>query len=220
MPLTEPPAPTRLSRLRPIPVRGRALHRVFRRDRRSPWWFAPVPTDPARGGRFDLPGPDGSCYLATSPAGAALEAFQDFGRGLLPESELRGRARAEVTAPADSPSAAQLTAARARATGVTQALWAGPDRGLTQRWAAALRRAGWRALWHGTQHDPTGQARAVTLFDTAGEHPPYDDPEGWAHTAHGLDADQRTRGALVRYGIRVIPDPDPTTISLDHSGLI
>jgi len=172
------------------------------------------------GGRFDLPDPDGACYLATSASGAALEVFQDFGRGVLPAPELRVRARAQVTAPTNSPRAVQLTAARARAVGVTQALRAGSDRALTQRWAVALRRAGWRALWHGTQHDPTGLARSVTLFDTAGAHPPYDDSEGWVPVVTSLDRDPATLNALARHGIRIIPDPDPTTIPLDESGLL
>lgn len=220
MPLTEPPAPSALARLAGITTAGRSLHRAFRAGRRSPWWFASAPADPIEGGRFDLPAPDGTCYLATSAAGAVLEAFQDFGRGVLPLSELGVRARAEVVAPAHSPRAAQLTAARARAVGVTQALWAGSDRALTQRWAVALRRAGWLALWHGTQHDPTGRSRSVTLFDTAGDHPPYDDADGWDPTVTLLDRDGPTIDALARYGILAIPNPDPATIPLEETGLL
>ena len=37
------------------------------------WWFSSVPTDPDAGGRFDLPGPDGTCYLAGDPLSALLE---------------------------------------------------------------------------------------------------------------------------------------------------
>lgn len=220
MPLGEPPSLSALAALPPQAIKGRVLHRVFRADRPSPWWFSSAPDDPDEGGRFDLRAPDGSCYLATSAAAAVLEAFADFGRGLLPASELRGRARAEVKAPPGSPRAARLTAARARAAGVTRALWAGPDRALTQRWAAALRRAGWRALWHGTQHDPTGLARSVTLFDLAGEHPPYDDADGWAATVHPLWTDPPTLAALARSGIQVMPDPDPAIVALDESGLV
>jgi hypothetical protein len=91
---------------------------------------------------------------------------------------------------------------------------------LTQRWAVALRRAGWLALWHGTQHDPTSESRSITLFDTAGQHAPYDDAEGWSATVHRLDDDRLTRDALDRYGIQVIPDPDPPTVPLDDSGLL
>ncbi len=220
MPLGEPPDPHVLTGLAKAVLIGRGLHRVYRADRRSPWWFASVPDAPDQGGRFDLPAPDGACYLATSPAGAALEAFQDFGRGLLPVSELRSRRRAEVSVPSGTPPAGQLTSARSRSVGVTPALWSIPDRPLTQRWARALRRAGWAALWHGTGHDPTGQTRAVTLFDVTGEHPPYGDAEGWTFTAVPLDADPDTMTALDRYGIRVTPDPDPAVVDLDHSGLL
>lgn len=109
-------------------IAGRRLHRIHRAERSRPWWFGSVPGEPGQGGRFDLPAPDGACHMATSPAGAALEAFQDFGRGLLAVSELRARARAEVAAPHGTPPAAQLTAARSRSAGVTAALWSSPDR--------------------------------------------------------------------------------------------
>lgn len=99
VPLSEPPAPHILTRLAKATLAGRQLHRVYRTDRAGPWWFASVPAEPRHGGRFDLPAPDGACYLATNSAGAVLEAFQDFGRGLLPVSELRVRARAELSAP-------------------------------------------------------------------------------------------------------------------------
>lgn len=208
MPLGDPPAPAALATLAAQPLAGRVLHRVFRAERRSPWWFASVGADPGTGGRFDLPPPDGACYLATTALGAALEAFQDFGAGVLPVAELRSRRRAVVTAPPHAPVAARLVSARARGLGVTQALWAGAPRALTQRWARALRRAGWLALWTGTHHDPTGRIRTVTLFDEAGDHPPYDDP-AWAWAAVPMADDRALADGLARYGIRVIADVDP-----------
>ena len=121
----------------------------------------------------------------------ALEAFQDFGRGVLPESELRARRLALVAVPGGSPDAADLVAPKARGAGVTAALWAGQDRALTQSWADALRRAGWQALWYGLQHDPSGQLRGVALFDLEGEHAPYGD-ETWKHTILRLDHKRMT----------------------------
>ncbi|MGH9101755.1 MAG: RES domain-containing protein [Acidimicrobiales bacterium] len=208
MPLREPPPPAALAALAGQLLAGRTLQRVFRAGRSSPWWFASVGDHPDSAGRFDLPAPDGACYLATTAVGAALEALQDLGQGVLPLAELRARRRAVVMAPAGAPRAARLVSARARGLGVTQALWAGSERALTQRWARALRRAGWLALWTGVQHDPTGRFRGITLFDEAGEHQPYGD-EGWVWEAVPLAGDREVIDGLARYGIRVLADFDP-----------
>lgn len=79
---------------------------------------------------------------------------------------------------------------------------------MTQRWARALRRAGWLALWTGTQHDPTGRSRSVTLFDEAGEHIPYGDA-GWAGEVAPLANNNAILGGLAHYGIQVLADFDP-----------
>lgn len=207
MPLAEPPEPAELADLPRERLAGRILHRVYRAKRPSPWWFSAVGDDPDTAGRFDLAAPDGACDLATTPIGAVLEAFGDFGRGVLPAAELVARRRAEVTAPPGAPWAARLTSARARGVGVTQALWAGSPRALTQRWARALRRAGWLAIWTGTGQDPTGRSRNVTLFDEAGEHPPYGGD--WPWRSAPLAGDPEVVAGLARYGIRVIADIDP-----------
>lgn len=211
MPLGEPPPAAQLTRLPARRLAGMVLSRVYRRGRGSPWWFASVPRragQPGGGGRFDLPDPDGTCYLGTSIAAAVVEAFQEFGEGLLPDTELRRRLRAEVRAPVSAPVAAWLSAARARGLGVTAALWAGGPRALTQRWAVVLRRAGWRALLAGVQHDPSGRLRGVALFDAVGEHAPYDDHASWSWTAHDLHGDPAVTRALAQFGITVTrPDP-------------
>lgn len=225
MPLVEPPPVAELAHLPGKTIVGSRLHRVYRRRRGRPWWFASIPVDAdvqmrMAAGRFDLPEPDGACYLASSPLGSVLEAFAGFGRGLLPDEELRNRLRAQVIVPEGARPAAWLTSGRVRGRGVTQALWAGPDRPLTQMWAAALRRAGWAALFHGLQHDPTGRLRGVTLFDAAGAHPPLDDDQGWGHTDHGLHDDAAVIAGLARYGIDVIrSDPDLPVVDLDDTDL-
>lgn len=192
---------------------GLVLHRIYRADRSTAWWFASAPADVAEGGRFDLAQPRGTCYFGTSAAAALLEALQDFGAGLLPESELRARRRAEVVVPDGGPDAAHLTSRLARGRGVTQALWADDDRARTQRWATALDRAGWRALRCGVQHDPSGRLRVVALFDEAGAHRPYEDP-GWTFSEHALAGDPSVPSALAAYGITVTADPQLPVVSL------
>ncbi|CAN5267110.1 hypothetical protein BH20ACT8_BH20ACT8_15620 [soil metagenome] len=214
-----PPGPAALGGLPRVGVGRRTLWRVFQRRRGHPWFFASAPPgDPRAGGRFDLPAPDGACYLATSKTAAALEALRDFGEGLLPEAALRRRAAAWVVAPSTAPAAVRLTAAAARGAGVTAALWAGEDRACTQAWAANLHRAGWRAAYHGVAHDPAGRLRSVSLFDRAGAHPPYDD-EAWRHEVEPLDGPD-VRAVLRRYGITVTrSDPELPFIALEDAGL-
>lgn len=221
MPQLDPPAVTTLGRLPTRELVGVVLHRVFLSRRPSPWWFSGVPAgaDPDGFGRFDLPRPDGACYLATSPVAAALETFQHLVGGLLPDAELRRRSRVEVLAPPSTPLAANLTAAQARGAGVTYELFSSGDRALSQRWAAGLRRAGFRALVQGVRHDPTGRLRAVTLFDLAGDHAPYDDDAGWAGERKDLHTDAALRTALARYGVQVTrSDVQLPVVALADSG--
>jgi hypothetical protein len=209
MPLPEPPlAAGSLAAIPAEPLGGRTLHRVWRAlapdgSRRSdPWWFASMPDGPAAGGRFDLPAPMGGCYMATTPVGAVLEALQ-MTLTNLPRGELALRRRAAITPPDAAPAAARLTArVLAGRHGITAALWAGRDRALTQRWAAALRRDGWWALYSGLAHDPSGRLRSVTLFDHAGAHAPTAGGS-WTSTVASLDDDEPLVANLARYGVAV-----------------
>ncbi len=154
------------------------LHRVFRpRDpatgrARGPFFFASAQPEDGTGGRFDLPAPYGSCYLSTTPSGAWLEVFR--GTALVALPDVRAR-RLLTTRPPRPLRAADLTAKAARGFGVTLDVSTGDDYALPRRWAARLREAGFRALHSVLRHDPSGQARSVTLLDAAGEHAPY----GW-----------------------------------------
>lgn len=190
------------------PLAGRTLHRVWRAVladgtlRVDPWWLASAPEDRPAGGRFDLPAPMGTCYLAATPVGALLEAFQAH-LTALPASELRSRRIARLRAPEGAPPGARLTSRLlAGRHGVTAALWAGSDRALTQRWAAAFRRDGWWALYGGLQHDPTGRLRGWALFDHAGAHPPTT-AGGWTCEDTALGDDVGLHRQLARFGITV-----------------
>ncbi|MGH9113864.1 MAG: RES family NAD+ phosphorylase [Acidimicrobiales bacterium] len=207
MPLTSPPLAARaLSGCAAEPLGGRAIYRLWRQrgtddtPRPTPWWFASTPPDdPPAGGRYDLPAPLGTCYTATSPVGAVLEALQAF-LIALPVDELRARRMAHIVAPARAPTAADLTSPELAGVGVTAALWAGTDRPLTQRWAAAFRRDGWWALYGGLQHDPSGRLRGFALFDHLGAHAPSHAGE-WDYTVTELIGDQVLLDEMARFGI-------------------
>ena len=199
MPLREPPARSRLWRLATVRLSGRRLWRCHRASREV-WWFGSTP--PGHG-RFDLPAPDGSAYLAATLDAAVLESMQaHFGRGaVLPSSALRARQLSSVRVPAGSPPAVDLTAPALVALGATAALWAGPDRARTQRWATELHGAGHQAIHHGIQHDPAGALRAFTLFDRAGAHAPWGLP--WpAPTTERADCDAVV-AVLTGHGVTV-----------------
>lgn len=220
MPLGEPPAPEVLAGLPRRSVVDLELHRV-RRAEHGAWWFSSIDAaHPGGSGRFDLPAPQGSCYLATSAVAAVLEHFRGFSNGIASQDALRQRRRAQLIAPDSAPDAADLAEPGALSAGVTLDLSASQDRLLTQRWARALRDSGWTALHHPIQHDPSASERGVTLFDAAGAHAPYGNDDGWSYQDHELHDDPEILAALDLFGIKVTPVPDLPVIDLESSGLL
>ena len=170
---------------------------------RGPFYFAssPVARD-AAGGRYDLPDPDGACYLTLSPIGAWLEVFRTT--RIVASDDVRRR-RLLTTRPPRRIRAADLLARRARGLGVTGDIHTHDDYSLTRAWAVRLYEAGFRALLGKVRHDPGLRERSLTLLDKAGEHAPY----GWrwrTETQQLQDA-----GALLAsvesYGYRVLAPP-------------
>lgn len=209
MPLRLPPVEAgSLAPLPKQPIAEKRLYRVWRHDltggrrRPEPWWFASAAVDDSEGGRFDLPDPMGTCYFGSRPEAALLEALQSVLVNL-PLGELAARRMATVDTPADAPPAAMLTARKAAGEfGITAELWAGRDRTLTRRWAQAMRRDGWWAVWSGISHDPSGKLRGVALFDGAGEHAPTHGGR-WHWKESRIDNDRSLHAAMERYGVRV-----------------
>lgn len=138
---------------------GAALWRVTKREH-GPWWFS---SDGS--GRFDLPSPRGTCYLADDPVVAVLEALGPvqrpggawFAERHLWELRLVAQCRA-----------ADATARPARGFGVTAELWTIVPFAVPQAWAAALAASGFEGLRTRARHDPAG-GRTLALFGAAGE---------------------------------------------------
>ncbi len=185
--LGEPPDPEDLkrfpsSRLTP----AKAIYRLHRRTRR-PWYFSSSGAGP-----FDLAGPDGTCYAAFDPAVAFIEVF--YGFRIVPTEELVDM----VVSTMEAPSALRLadcTSPRAVAYGVTSELNTTVDYALTQRWAAALREAGFDGVRYWARHDP-GRGPAVALFGPAGQS--EDHPEAATQPMDSaLQADVSRRYGIV-----------------------
>jgi hypothetical protein len=153
-----------------FPVRRTASSTVLHRchlARREPWWFA------SGGGRFDLPVPRGTCYLATSALAAVRERLGPVlaARRAVPAAALEGVVVSRL--PVGLPGAggvvrlANLRAAAAADFGVTRELESMTPYAVPASWAVALDGAGFDGIWYGPRFSP-GPASAVALFGPAG----------------------------------------------------
>ena len=126
----------------------------------GPWWFS----SDARG-RFDLPTPRGTCYLADDEVGALLEVL-----GPVEVVSPRWAARLSLWhlgLPRQC-TAADTTVRPARGFGVTAELASMTPYVVPQAWAAAFAAAGHEGVRYRVRHDPAG-SRALALFGAAGE---------------------------------------------------
>ena len=210
MPATGPPADLSTFPSSRLPE-GSTSYRIFlARDPgtgepRTHWFFATSAATGSTGGRFDLPAPDGSCYLSDRFEGAWLEVFRDTGLVERADVERRRLLRASRTAPVDL---ADLTSAGARAHGVTLDLATGDDYEVPRRWAAALRRAGRAGLVGKARHDPTGGARTVVVFGAGGARHLV---RGWRTDTAALD-DAVTLARVAAFGTGVLDRPRDVTV--------
>ncbi|MCZ4277743.1 RES family NAD+ phosphorylase [Rhodococcoides yunnanense] len=125
------------------------------------WWYSSN-----GGGRFDLESPAGTCYLAEDEVLTLLEIFG--GQLAVPRYEVDARAASTITLGADI-KVADLTANTGVAFGVTAEIFSTADYPLTQRWAAALRAAGFDGLRYWARHELERAGRCIALFGEAGE---------------------------------------------------
>ncbi|CCQ15582.1 putative uncharacterized protein [Rhodococcus sp. AW25M09] len=134
----------------------------FRSHRASlgTWWYSS-----SGGGRFDLEEPDGTCYLAEGEVVTLLEIFG--GQLVVPRYEVDARAASTITLGSDV-TLADLTANTGVAFGVTAEIFSTADYSLTQRWAAALRAAGFEGLRYWARHELERAGRCIALFGEAG----------------------------------------------------
>ena len=129
---------------------------------RSPWWFGS-----SGEGRFDLPPPDGTCYLAADELGALLEAVgPDRDGGAVSTEFLAARCLWRLRAPAER-RLGDLTARRARGFGITAEIGTLVPYDLPQAWAARLHAAGFQGLVYWLRHDPA-RSEGIALFGPEG----------------------------------------------------
>jgi len=140
------------------------LHRAHHRDL-GPWWFS------SAGGRFDLPTPRGTCYLADDPLvalreriGVVLGSAEQVPASLLEETVV---SRLHLPRPHR---VADLTARRATRFGATRELETMVPYAVPQAWALALAAVGHEGVRYGPRFS-TGAVTSIAVFGAAGAGP-------------------------------------------------
>ena len=157
----------------------------------GPWWFS----SDARG-RFDLPPPRGTCYLADDEVAALLEVL-----GPVTVVSPRWAARLSMwhLGLPHQCSAADTTVREARGFGVTAELASMTPYAVPQQWASAFAGAGHEGVRYRVRHDPAG-SRALALFGAAGER-------RWPRGRRQQVGEQLLRRLAGEAGVRVAPVP-------------
>lgn len=189
------------------------LHRCS--DHPGVWWFASVDdAEVDRGGRFDLTEPLGTCYLAEDDLdGALVEKLLRTPVKVVVQQRLVELFHATITVH-DAPPTADLTAAAATGFGLNAEVHSTLDYAMPRRWAAALYRAGWRALRHRLRGDVTGDLAGRCVFGGAGLHQRA--PAGMRTSVQPLDVAHATE-LLAARGVEVRPIPRMVPISAPPS---
>jgi len=166
------------------------------------WWFATASADEA-GGRFDLPPPRGTCYLADELEGALLEKLVRTPKRIVSTEQLDRLFHVTITV-RTPPRTADLTATSLTGLGLNAEIHSCLDYAKPRAWAAVLQRAGWRAIRYALRGDSALAQRGVALFGRAGLHRRA--PVGMRASLAALDRIHAAR-LLERRGVLVRPLP-------------
>lgn len=184
------------------------LHRVS--EWPGPWWYAAVAAvDDPCGGRFDLPRPRGTCYLAESLDGALVEKLLRTQAKVVVAERLEELFHATVTVRA-APATADLASPAATGFGLNAEVHATLDYRTPRRWAHALWRRRWRALRYLLRGDVTGRQAGRALFGSAGLHARA--PAGMSTQVRPLDRTRAER-LLADRGVTVRPIPSHVPVA-------
>lgn len=181
-----------------------SLYRAHRQDF-SPWWYA---SDD--GGRFNLPKPDGTCYLAHNEATAIREvAGESLARaGLITADFAADRVVSTLNPPPGTSKLADLTDSAAATVGLTREVYTCTPYELPRKWAAAIRAHGFDGIVYLARFSTGIDDLALAFFGATGQagHPadPAPRPLASAAAAHGFRVVSRPRAVTI-----VSPPPRP-----------
>jgi hypothetical protein len=174
---------------------------------RGVWWFSSSPETTARlgSGRFDLPDPFGTCYLADTANAAVNELIGPdvAARGWVEEPLVDGRVVSRIGLP-QHVWAANVSVSKAARFRITAEFTATGDYDLTQDWARIFHRDGFGGIRYALRFTP-GQCRGLAWFGPAGApHPTWPgdpDPEPMRERLEEMD-------------FEVVPIPTSSTVNI------
>ena len=144
---------------------------------RGAWYFSSSPSEaPApESGRFDLPAPSGTCYLASTATAAVRELTHPFfvKNGWVPATLITGRVVSALGL-RQACVAADVSSAKAASFRVSSELTAMTNYAITQAWARAFHSVGFGAVLAALRFSP-GLDRGLALFGDSGVPDP-----GWS----------------------------------------
>jgi len=158
--------PEHIGELREFPTRALSPHQgLFRivRIGNGPWWFGS-----SMAGRFDLPEPEGTCYLAADALAALMETIgPESQSGTVSEEFLRGRRLVRLHVPQEL-SLSDSTSRESSRFGMTGEIGTITPYDRPQAWAARLHAAGSAGIVYWLRHDPS-RMEGFALFGPQGE---------------------------------------------------
>lgn len=164
---------------------------------RGCWWFSCTGENEDPQGRFDLPAPRGTLYLAESAQAAARERCGRFLAHHRPVPVTFVEDRVISTVEGSASGIADFTHHDAAECGVTREISTIDDYTLTTTWSAAVDDAGFTGVKYSPRFS-TGADAAYALFGTAGAHA----PKGFTITSVSSLSEVLGREGI---GARIIP---------------
>ncbi len=162
-------------------------------------------------GRFDLAGGEGTCYLAETELVTLLETFG--GARVVAEYAIAQRDISRLRLGVGV-RVADMTSNRAVGFGVTAEMFTTLDSGITQLWAAALRRAGFAGIRYWARHDLEHTVACVAVFaDAGGPSEGVRNPLEPAVTGHLAARPDLIADFQSRTGVAVLPVPNVESLT-------
>ncbi|MGI9196855.1 MAG: RES domain-containing protein [Candidatus Nanopelagicales bacterium] len=191
--------------------KGTMLDRIYRASdaegrARSAWFYSSRGS--GGGGRFDLPHPAGTCYLAGDLDTAFREVFREA--RVIAEDDVACRRALTATAIRASAPWADLAHELATEAGVSLDVFSGSGYAGTQALAGDCHARGDRGVISLIRHQSDGTARGYALFGATG--PAAAAPEGWTARTGPLREHLGRLSPHLQARIRAVPrSMRPTT---------